>query len=406
MSDDDAVDAERADARVGDLRAGDLRAAEPRERRPGWGARWVAFWDEREPPTCLALVRIGLASLVVLDLLVLAGNGAISWLWAPTAAGGVAPWADAEVPLFYRVFPASAGSATLLWAALLASAVGVGAGCFTRASALAYVALSAQAALINGPADRAIDRLIRMVFLILALSPCAAMWSVDARRTRGSFRGDASPAPAWPRYLIFAQLVLTYFGAGLAKGGTYWYPWGGYNALYLTLNDPILSVVDPRWLAAPLAHLATQIATAVTHLWELGAPLLLLAAYQRRRAERGAEAPGLLQRLRVRELYVGVGVVFHLSLAFTLRLGIFPFAMLACFPAFFRPGEVAQAMREGVAASRRLAAGPALAALRAQGEALALRSTSRAACDRRRRACVARRGERSPAHKPRDAPRS
>jgi hypothetical protein len=316
-----------------------------------WGARWVAFWAEREPPTCLALIRISLALVVVFDLVTLAEHGAISWVWAPLEAGGVSGWSEADAPLFYQIFPATAGSATLLWAGLLASAIGVGAGCFTRASALSFVGLSAQAALINPLADRAIDRLIRMVLLILVLSPCAAMWSIDAKRATGRFRGDASPAAAWPRYLIFGQLVITYFGAGLAKGGTHWYPWGGYNALYLTLRDPILSSVDPGWLNSRLAHFMTQLATAVTHLWELGAPLLLLAAFYRRtpaRFERRLGRGGLrrmFQRVPVREIYVTIGVLFHLTLALTLRLGIFPFAMLACFPAFFRPEELERALR-------------------------------------------------------------
>jgi hypothetical protein len=198
-----------------------------------------------------------------------------------------------------------------------------------------------------------------MVLLILVLSPCAAIWSLDAKRTTGRFRGDPRPAAAWPRYLIFGQLVLTYFGAGLAKGGTHWHPWGGYNALYLTLRDPILSRVDPSWLDSTLAYLATQLATAVTHLWELGAPLLLLAAFYRRKAERGGQADAprfslrrIFLRLPVRGPYVAVGVVFHLTLAVTLRLGIFPFAMLACFPAFFRPTEIERALRAGLAASR------------------------------------------------------
>ncbi|HTV21592.1 MAG TPA: HTTM domain-containing protein [Polyangiaceae bacterium] len=324
-------------------------------RATGWLRRWVAFWDEREPPTCLALIRIALGLVIVFDLLTLAAHGAIDWIWTPVEAGGVAGGDDAEASLFYLLVPASAGSAMLLWAGLLASAVGVAVGAFTRTSALVHVWFSVQAAVINPGADRAIDRLIRMVLIILVLAPSAAVWSVDAKRATGSFRGDASPAPAWPRYLIFGQLVLTYFGAGLAKGGTYWYPWGGYNALYLTLRDPILSSVEPGWLDSTLAHVATQIGTAATHLWELGAPLLLLAAYQRRTSERGGRRR-LFGRVPVRDVYVAIGVVFHLSLALSLRLGIFPFAMLACFPAFFRPDELGRAWSSAVAASRRLAA--------------------------------------------------
>lgn len=323
--------------------------------------RWVAFWDEREPPTVLALIRILLPLVVLFDLCSLAAHGTLTWLWAAPEAGGISRWSTEEAPLFYRIFPATPASAQLLWVGLAGSALCVGLGIGLRPAALLYVWLSAQTALINNPADRAIDRVIRIVFLILCFSPAAEVWSLRARWKTGSFRGhDTVPAPSWPRHLILIQLVLIYWGAGLAKGGTSWYPWGGYRALYYTLRHPIFAATDFRWLEQPLAFALTQLATAFTHLWELGAPIVLLAAYYRRtaasnRASRdsssrdsssraGAERSGrlrtLFNRWPVRNVYVAFGVVFHLSLALTLRLGIFPFAMLACFPAFFRPEEL------------------------------------------------------------------
>lgn len=303
-------------------------------------ARWVAFWDEREPPLVLALIRIAIALVMLVDLAAIGWHGVATWLWAPLEAGGILGWDAADAPLFYRLLPPTAGSAQLLWLGLVLSMLCVGAGFCTRGAALGYVWLSAQAALINGPADRAIDRAIRIMMLILVLSPAGKVWSIDAKRKTGGFRGSLDPAPAWPRYLILGQLVLIYFGAGLAKGGTYWYPWGGYRALYLTLQDPILAAADFHWLAQPLLFRMTQAATALTHLWELSAPLVLLAAYYRRTRERPGWLRRIFVRVPVRNLYVALGVAFHLTLALSLRLGIFPFAMLACFPAFFRPEEL------------------------------------------------------------------
>ena len=305
-----------------------------------WLARWVAFWDEREPPVVLAWIRIAIALVMLVDLAAIGRHGVATWLWAPLDAGGIVGWDAADAPLFYRLFPPAAGSAQLLWLGLVLSLLCVGAGFCTRGAALCYVWLSAQSALINGPADRAIDRAIRIMMLILVLSPAGKVWSIDAKLETGSFRGSLEPAPAWPRYLILGQLVLIYFGAGLAKGGTYWYPWGGYRALYLTLQDPILAAADFHWLAQPLPFRLTQAATALTHLWELSAPLVLLAAYYRRTRERPGWLRRVFVRVPVRNLYVALGVAFHLTLALTLRLGIFPFAMLACFPAFFRPQEL------------------------------------------------------------------
>jgi hypothetical protein len=305
--------------------------------------RWVELWDERESPTGLALVRMLLASVVLVDLLTLGAHGVTAWLWAPIEAGGISASSQGDVPLFYRVFSASRSSASLLWVGLTLSALAVGLGCFTRGAALAFVCLSAQAALINGPADRAIDKAIRIVMLILVLSPAGQVWSVDAKLETGSFRGAPGLAPAWARYLILGQLVLMYCAAGLSKGGTHWYPWGGYSALYLSLQDPILAAGDFRWLAQPIPFFTTQLATASTHLWELAAPLVLVAAYYQRTRERPGRLRRWLNRLPVRNVYVSLGILFHLSLAATLRLGIFPFAMLALFPAFFRPDELERA---------------------------------------------------------------
>jgi len=320
-----------------------MSTAEAPQPKLGLLARWVALWDEREPPTALASIRIALALVVLVDLAMAAAHGAETWLWAPAEAGGISGWDPGDTPVFYRLFPASAGSARLLWLGLLLSALCVGVGFCTRSASLSYVWLSAQSALINGPGDRAIDRAIRIVFLIVVLSPAGSIWSIDAKLATGRFRGAAPAAPAWPRYLILGQLVIIYCGAGLAKGGTYWYPWGGYRALYLTLQDPILAAADFRWLAQPLPYLLTRVATAATHLWELGAPLVLVAAYYRRTADRPGRLRRWLNLLPVRDVYVALGVLFHLMLALSLRLGIFPFAMLACFPAFFRPEELARA---------------------------------------------------------------
>jgi hypothetical protein len=314
--------------------------------KPGLLTRWVALWDEREPPIVLASIRIALALVVLVDLATVAAYGVETWLWAPAEAGGISGWDAADAPAFYRLLPATASSARLLWLGLSLSALCVGVGFCTRGAGLFYVWLSAQSALINGPGDRAIDRAIRIIFLILVLSPAGSLWSIDAKLATGRFRGAAEAAPAWPRYLILGQLVIIYCGAGLAKGGTYWYPWGGYRALYLTLQDPILAAADFRWLAQPLPYLITRIATAATHLWELGAPLVLVAAYYRRTADRPGRLRRWLNRLPLRNVYVALGVLFHLALALSLRLGIFPFAMLACFPAFFRPEELARGWQQ------------------------------------------------------------
>src|SRR6476620_8767816 len=54
-----------------------------------WLARWVAFWDEREPPTVLASIRIAIALVMLVDLATIGWHGVATWLWAPLEADGV-----------------------------------------------------------------------------------------------------------------------------------------------------------------------------------------------------------------------------------------------------------------------------------------------------------------------------
>ena len=49
-------------------------------------ARWVAFWDEKEPPTTLVAVRVLLAVVMLYDLILVGVHGVPTWLWAPTRA--------------------------------------------------------------------------------------------------------------------------------------------------------------------------------------------------------------------------------------------------------------------------------------------------------------------------------
>lgn len=316
----------------------------PSTTRPSLIERWIAFCAEREPPTVLATIRILLALVVLFDLAQIGLHWVPVWLWAPLEAGGMLPLDDANLPALYELLPRAPSTAVVLWLGLVLSMLAFGLGCFTRASALTFAILYTQAALINGSSDRGIDRAIRIVMLIFALAPAGRIWSLDALRRTGSWRGSGSAEVAWPRYLILVQLVLLYCGAGLGKGGTHWYPWGGYDALFLILQDPIFAAHDFAWLAQPVPYFMTRVATALTHLWEVGAPIVLVAAYYRRTAERPGRLRRLFNRLPVRNVYALIGLVFHLSLAATMELGIFPFGMLALFPAFFRPEEVQRAL--------------------------------------------------------------
>ena len=60
----------------------------------------------------------------------------------------------------------------------------------------------------------------------------------------------------------------------------------------------------------------------------------------RRASDRGGRWRTAFAKLHVREVWLALGVGFHVALMFTIRLGIFPYGMLALYWAFLTPAEV------------------------------------------------------------------
>ena len=287
-------------------------------------SRWVALWDGDEAPTALAAIRIGVAACVLFDLLYVAAIGLAHVIWAPPAAGGLGVVHGPNAPLAVRLLGDHADA--IVFGLAVSAATCLLVGLASRVAALVLALALAQLAWLAPDADRGIDMVFRSVLLVLAFSEAGACWSLDAwwARRRGHTR---ALVPAWPRRLLAAQLLWVYFSAGQAKLSAPWLPSGGFSALALDLADPHFARFGPGWIAS--IYPLTQVATALTLAFELGAPLLLLR--------------GLVPRVPVRAIWVTLGVAFHLAIAATLRLGIFPFGMLVLYPALFTPDELARA---------------------------------------------------------------
>jgi hypothetical protein len=181
-------------------------------------------------------------------------------------------------------------------------------------------------------------------------------WSADEWWRTGRGAGDPGRlVPAWPRYLLVLQVVLVYFTAGVQKFATQWWPWGGYSALYLILNDWAVSRYHLAWLGRQPFYLSTQIGTATTVLWQWTYPVVLVHYFP------GPGAPGRLRRLveagRLHLVWLAVGVIFHVSIGLTMELGIFPWGFLAVYPAFLHPDEVRGVFRRVGARAIQRAAG-------------------------------------------------
>lgn len=302
-----------------------------------WAA-WVTLWDRREPATGLAVVRIGVGVALLVDLLHLAPLGMVTPLFAAppdgyaVASGGFAPELLA------------AGAGPTLWLLAVIAAAGVLVGLATRLSCFGLSLALAQLAYLAPDTDRGIHMVLRVVLVILALSGCHARWSVDAWVWRKLGRPLRQDIPAWPRYLLVLQLVWIYFSAGIGKSGVEWSPGGGFVALANALMDPHLARFGSAWVSHVLP--LTQLATALTMVFEVSAPLYLVWLWCTVTVDRSdlpwPRVRRRIHRLRLRWSWIVLGVTLHLGIAVFLQIGMFPWGMIALYPALLRPPELAR----------------------------------------------------------------
>lgn len=307
---------------------------------------WVALWGHVEHPRSMALIRICLGLCVLWDLSWVALLDLVEPLFTPHDGGGWSGVLNRPHPgWWYQVLPVAPQSAWVLWACIWGSALCWTLGLGTRLALLAFVLCSAQAAWIMPNADRGIDILIRNLCLILCCSQCGAWLSLDALRRTGRIWGDDRAVPAWPRHLVICQLIGMYFLAGIQKFGVHWSAFGDFNALYLILQDPAIANADYGWIASQPWLAITRLGTAVTIAWEWSTPLLLLVFWYRHTADRPGRVRAWSNLAQPHWIWAGVGVIFHIGIAATMDLGIFPFAMLATYWAFLHPDELARAWK-------------------------------------------------------------
>lgn len=311
---------------------------------------WVGLWSHEERPTVLAIVRILLSLVVLSDFLTLDHLGLTEVLFTPQEVGGFPDVADrVPVPELYRWFTPDPSVARAAWWGVVGAIGAFGLGFLTPLSGAVFVLLSAQLAQVLPLGDRGIDMMIRNVVCILCLSGCGRVWGVDAR-----LFGRLDRAPAWPRHLLVLQIAAMYFLAGIQKTALSWTPLGGYSALFLVLQDPSIARHDFGWLRE--VYPLTQLASFATVCFEYTACLVPLVYWFRVTRTRPGRLRAWFNTHRPLRAWLVVGVLLHLGIAATMALGIFPWAMLALYPAFFHP-DALHAGRRG-AATGALSAAP------------------------------------------------
>ena len=300
-----------------------------------WRA-WVRLLDRRERATTLAMFRVGVGALLLYSLGSMIGTGLVDVLWVDVSEGGYRP----ALTWHWLVELAGGASHDLVWGLTLTAAVaapcvalGLGGRLAPLVGLLAYHPLNT----LNPDATAGYDGLLTIGLFTLVLADANATLSLDARWRGGRWRTSAE-VPAWPRYLIVFQLVVVYTATGLAKLGATWTPAGDLAALYTLFQEPTWRRFDLRWTAH--VYLLTQMGTAITWLWEVTAPLLLVWFWARYTVERGGRLRRLIARWDWRVGFTAVGVVVHGGIFVAVDVGPFSLVSLTYYLALWRPEEL------------------------------------------------------------------
>lgn len=259
------------------------------------------------PPERLAVLRLLVAGFALAYLLVRLPHLA-------QVAGTDDPRFDPIGPLAWLDGPVPAPVGLAVLALAVASGVAAVAGWRWRLTgpvfALAFLAVTTYRSSWGQIFHT--DNLVCLHLLVLAVSPAADAWSLDARR-RGGPAPAARPDHGWPVRVLSLLTVGTYAVAGWAKlrnGGLGWV--GGDVLRHHIAHDALrkqlvgasrsslgVALLEHRWLFPPMA--------AASLALELGAPLVLVAR-------------------RLRAVWAVAAWAFHLGILALMSIG-FPYPL-------------------------------------------------------------------------------
>lgn len=293
-----------------------------------WGRRVDAFWFAPTDPATLALVRVAFGALVTLWALSLAPDLGAFFSTAGVIGDAMPRGGNGTWSLLW--IDHSDTTVAAVYLALLAAAVGIMVGWRSRVCAAVVLVALTSLARANPYVFNSGDTLIRVLAFYLMLAPSGMEFSLDRRRARQQRRDVASTHPAWPLRLIQIQISIMYLGAVWSKfQGPSWRD--GTAASYAArLPDLVrfqLGDVFER------SALAAQVATYATLAVESSLAILIW-------------------HRRTRPFALAAGVLLHLSIDLSIRVGFFTLAVFVAYLSFADPQQV----RAAVATAKRLRA--------------------------------------------------
>ncbi|MCB9777892.1 MAG: HTTM domain-containing protein [Alphaproteobacteria bacterium] len=280
------------------------------------GALWNRLWFAPVPATSVAVLRIGLGLLLVLDQLMLWPQ--LDVLFDPHGPVSVAA-AAGDLPdprwSWYDLAP-DMGAVRAMWAAGLVVFVLFTVGAQGRLMGLLALAVLVAQYQRDPFYQHGGDRVFRLGLIYLSLVPHSLALSVDAWRRK---LPSGLTVPVLAHRLIQLQLAVIYMHSGFVKaqGRT----WEQGTALYYAMSDG--QYARAPWILEPLLRSElfvgfSRVATWVTLVWEAGFGLLLFWK-------------------PTRVLAIVIGVLVHGGIFFQLNVGSFSLVMLWCYLSLLSP---------------------------------------------------------------------
>jgi hypothetical protein len=279
---------------------------------------WNSFFFEPESTVPIGLFRIVYGALVVATLLLLRPDW-LAWFgphaWVSQAVmQQIEPWR--RINLFTLIPDSDAWINGLFWV-FLASALMLTAGFLTRVNSVIVFVCLASIHQRNLFITHGGDTFLRVAGFFLMFAPAGAALSVDR-----ILRGGSERQSPWAQRMIQFELALMYF-AGFwwkAQGA----PWIGGTALYYVYHlDELRRFPMPSWFFNPV-------------ILKLGTWSALLLEF----------SLGVLIWVRKLRYYLlACGLLFHLTIEYSLNVPLFEWDVLAGYILFIDGADLMRAGR-------------------------------------------------------------
>ena len=258
----------------------------------------------------LALTRISLALVVVVDLLWLARAGMVRPVFSLFEYGGIAGFHRST----YWFLDSGPSAGLVLYGLTIVSMLCVVLGIRVRIATLVGVLAYAQLGHLFPTGDRAVDRLVRTVLLLLLFSDAHRCYSLENVLFK---RARKTTTPGWIVDVFHLFLGLVYMAAGFAKlSFASWFSMSGAPQLYKIMTDPMAARLDPDSPVLRTLWPLFRMGSMGTVIWEISSPLLLT---------------------RWAHIYGIIGIGMHIGIAISMKLGMFSYGMLSMYPVVMAP---------------------------------------------------------------------